>query len=358
MNDFTRLFAGMSKGQFSIDQLELKGFTRSLAELEWLLVALALLFYVTASTPIADRFAYLMATVGYAILVLSFRYLSLFKLETRWRLAIQTWFMVAYITWLLWLTGRTESPLLNLYLLVLIMSSLTLGKSTTVLQVALIVTLYLQGLYATEGEMILSLATLSDLMSKFAPLLLVTYLVTLLSADIDFSRNALRILSETDEMTGLQNRRAFTNTLGREYERAKRHGHNFSILMIDADGLKAANDNHGHAAGDRMIQSIAECLRESLRATDCYARYGGDEFVAYLPNTGDGSAREAAERIRTRVANTSFDVQGQRVTATVSIGIATYPEHGADLDEVTRRADTALYQAKSAGRNRVVMAEL
>ena len=343
-----------ASGVFSIDQIELRGFSRSMAELHWLLVALVILYYVAPSRPIADPPLFVATTVLYTMTVLAHRYIGIFRDETRWQLAAETWLMVAFITWLLWQTGNTDSPLLNLYTLVLIMSGLTLGKTTTLLQLALILAIYVQCDYRALGELTLTTATLNDLLTKFSPFVLTTYLVMLLASDMKFSRSALQMVSETDELTRLPNRRAFQDTLRREYERSVRHHRIFSVLMIDADGLKPTNDTHGHAAGDRLISQIAEVLRTTLRGSDACARYGGDEFVALLPDTAAGSALEAAERIRVGVANTSFDFAGHRITCTVSVGVATYPTDAADLDELVTMADRALYRAKNEGKNRVM----
>ncbi len=337
----------------SIEQLELKGFSRSLAELQWLLVALVILYYVAPKAPIERPHLFVGATVLYAFTVLAHRYSGLFKQETRRRLAAETWMMVLFITWLLRQTGDSDSPLLNLYLLVLIMSGLTLGKTTTLLQLLLIVVLCVQTDYQALGAIPFSTASLGELMVKFAPFVLTTYLVTLLAADLQFSRGALQTVSQTDELTGLPNRRAFQETLRHEYARAIRDARVFSILIIDADGLKPTNDTYGHAAGDRLIHQIADALKDTLRGSDRYARYGGDEFVALLPDTDACHAFDAAERLRLCVANTSFDVGGSRVSSTVSIGVATYPADARDIERLVAVADRALYQAKSAGKNRI-----
>jgi diguanylate cyclase (GGDEF)-like protein len=341
-------------GTFSVEQLELKGFSRSLAELQWLLVALVILYYVAPNAHIREPGLFVGATTLYAATVLAHRYSGLFQSETRWKLACETWLMVAFITWLLWQTGNIDSPLLNLYLLVLIMSGLTLGKKTTILQLMLIVAICIQIDFRSLGEISFSTSTLSGLMTKFTPFVLTTYLVTLLAADIRFSRTALQEASETDELTGLPNRRAFLETLRREYERAVRHERTFSLLMIDADGLKPTNDHHGHPIGDRLISQIASTLRTTLRGTDACGRYGGDEFIVLLCDTPAGRALEAAERIRNAVRNTSFDAGGQRIASTVSIGVATYPADARDLDDVVIAADRALYRAKEQGKDRVV----
>ena len=345
--------AFQATGVFSIEQIELRGFSRSMAELQWLLVALVTLYYVAPKTPILNPPLFIGATVLYAGSVLLHRYCGLFRSETRFKLAAETWLMVGFITYLLWQTGTTESPLLNLYLLVLIISGLTLGKTTTLLQLGLIFAIYLRCDYSAVGEIALSTASLNDLLTKFAPMVLTTYLVMLLAADIKFSRTALQRVSQTDDLTRLPNRRAFRDTLKREFERARRHKRAFTVLMIDADGLKPTNDRCGHAAGDRLINAIAEVLQSALRGSDNCARYGGDEFIALLPDTDALAALDAAERIRTGVSNTSFDFGGQRVQCTVSIGVASYPADASTLETLMSAADNALYLAKNEGRNRV-----
>lgn len=348
--------AFQATGVFSIEQMELRGFSRSMAELQWLLVALVTLYYVAPKSPIANPPLFIAATVLYACSVLLHRYCGLFRVETRLKLALETWLMVGFITYLLWQTGNTDSPLLNLYLLVLIISGLTLGKTTTLLQLGLIFAIYLLCDFRASGEIAVSTSTLNDLLTKFAPMVLTTYLVMLLAADIKFSRSALQTVSQTDDLTRLPNRRAFRSTLKREYERAQRHGRPFAVLMIDADGLKPTNDQHGHAAGDRLLTAIADVLKTALRGTDNCARYGGDEFIALLPESDAHTALDAAERIRTGVANTSFDFDGRRVQCTVSIGVAAYPADAGSLDELLSAADRALYRAKNEGRDRIVLA--
>jgi diguanylate cyclase (GGDEF)-like protein len=349
--------AFQATGIFSIEQLELRGFSRSMAELQWLLVVLVTLYYVAPTTPITNPPLFIGTTVAYAVSVLLHRYCGLFRTETRFKLALETWLMVGFITYLIWQTGSTDSPLLNLYLLALIMSGLTLGKTTTLLQLGLIFAIYLLSGYHVAGEIALTTNAINDLLTKFAPMVLTTYLVMLLAADIKFSRIALQSVSQTDDLTRLPNRRAFRSTLKREYERAVRHARPFAVLMIDADGLKPTNDQHGHAAGDRLLTAIAEVLKTALRGTDNCARYGGDEFIALLPEADAITALDAAERIRTGVAHTSFDFGGQRVQCTVSVGIASFPADAATLDELLAAADRALYRAKNEGRNRIVMAQ-
>jgi len=339
--------------QFSIEQVELKGFSRSVAELEWLLLILVLLYFVAPGTYITEEQPIILAMVCFAAFVLVFRYLNFKTTESRWKIAIETWVMIAFITWVLLYTGRNESPLLNLFLLVIITSGLTLGKVTTLLEFTLITCIYLYLGYPGFEAKSFAVADFTQLMIKFAPFLLISYLITMLSADLHFARQMFQHLSETDELTGLFNKRAYAKLSQREMAKSQRYGHPFAILMADADTLKPVNDEHGHDTGDKLIRTIAETIRLNLRETDILARYGGDEFAVFLPETTPEQAREIAERIREATSAIRFMVQKKQVPITISIGMACYPQDSSSTDDILDRADRALYVSKQEGRDRV-----
>jgi len=190
-------------------------------------------------------------------------------------------------------------------------------------------------------------------MTLFSPFLLIAYITTMLAADVHYGRQMFKSLSETDEMTGFLNKRSFNTVLIKAAKVAARYSHPLSIIVIDADNLKAVNDEYGHKAGDKLILMLAEVIHDCLRASDVLARYGGDEFVVLLPQTTAEKAVEAGNRIRLAVQNSSFDVEACRVFSTVSIGIASYPEDAVNINELLEKADKSLYQSKNAGRNRV-----
>jgi diguanylate cyclase (GGDEF)-like protein len=167
-------------------------------------------------------------------------------------------------------------------------------------------------------------------------------------------RAELERLSNTDSLTGLSNRRQMMDALRAEHERAKRGSGCFAVMMMDVDHFKKFNDEHGHQAGDEVLVRFGSVLRETIRAYDCAARYGGEEFLVMLSGTNEGDAVGIAERICERVRAELFD--GGHITA--SIGVAEYPAHGDTVDAVIGRADEALYQAKRAGRDRVVVSAL
>ena len=162
-------------------------------------------------------------------------------------------------------------------------------------------------------------------------------------------------LATVDSLTGLYLRDYFFRRLEEEHLRAKRYTGAFSILMLDLDGFKDINDREGHLAGDRYLRALGGIVKARLRGADLACRYGGDEFCILLPETDMAGARPIAERIRGGIAALAVDVEGVALRTTVSIGIASYPEHdGADLKALLLRADQALYQAKRTGRDRVV----
>lgn len=170
------------------------------------------------------------------------------------------------------------------------------------------------------------------------------------------SREELERLSRTDGLTGLPNRRHLMETLEKEVRRSRRNERLFSLLMVDVDHFKRYNDSFGHLAGDEVLKRLALVLSAAIRTADYAARYGGEEFTVVLPETPMDGAQEVAERIRVMMENEIFGADGTgRVT--LSIGIAEFPAEGATAEAVISGADSALYAAKEAGRNRVVTSQ-
>jgi diguanylate cyclase (GGDEF)-like protein len=172
---------------------------------------------------------------------------------------------------------------------------------------------------------------------------------------VEWHRKAtqFQLLSITDPLTGLVNRRYLEERLSEELERSKRHRFQMSFMMVDIDDFKAYNDTHGHQAGDLALEMTAQCLKTALRSADVAARYGGEEFSILLPQTGPSEARIIAERIRRRIERTQFPHGKAQPTGavTVSVGISSF---GPELDtpaEIIYAADRALYLAKSRGKN-------
>lgn len=164
-------------------------------------------------------------------------------------------------------------------------------------------------------------------------------------------------LSITDGLTGLYNSRHFYSQLQVEMERAERYEHKLSILMMDVDNFKDYNDSYGHLEGDRVLSGLAQVIRDSIRLSDSAYRYGGEEFVALLPETDHVEALRVAERLRSSFEKKVFIASGgERVTMTISIGVSQL-QQGDDAREFIRRADAGTYAAKMKGKNCVVFNE-
>jgi two-component system, cell cycle response regulator len=163
----------------------------------------------------------------------------------------------------------------------------------------------------------------------------------------------LRYLAETDPLTNLYNRRALTEKLEQEMDRAARYATMLTCMMIDIDNFKQINDTYGHLVGDMILRQLSALLKREQRSPDIVARYGGEEFVVLLPETNSTESRNFAERILKRVASHDFGEPGRAVRVTISIGLASYPdERITDGRSLLELADNHLYRAKSEGRNR------
>ncbi len=175
--------------------------------------------------------------------------------------------------------------------------------------------------------------------------------------ELEHQRIELERLSRTDALTGTYNRRSYEDSLKAELERTKRYSSPLSIVMLDIDYFKKINDTHGHIAGDRVLQFLGSTLKECLRPSDIVCRYGGEEFSILLTEADRSAALTTAERLRSVIEETAIPVDDNlSLKITCSFGIAEYNNQIANADAFINMADEALYQAKAAGRNRVIIA--
>lgn len=169
-------------------------------------------------------------------------------------------------------------------------------------------------------------------------------------------RSQLEERADSDPLTGLKNRRYAFEVLEQEFDRFRRYGSPFSVVLIDADHFKHVNDTFGHIAGDSALKRIAELCLQCARHSDTVSRFGGEEFLIVVPNTDAEDARVLAERVRRAVSAETVTSGTRSRKLTVSLGVAQADRFMREPKELIRKADTALFEAKTLGRNRVVVA--
>lgn len=160
-------------------------------------------------------------------------------------------------------------------------------------------------------------------------------------------------LANRDELTGLNNRRAFFELGNRSFKQAVRFRHNISVIMMDIDHFKKINDTYGHSIGDRVLQAIAEPLQKLVREIDIVARMGGEEFAFILPETELDEAIHFAERLRSEIEKVTIQSYNHTISVTASLGVATSTVNDGNLETLLTKADDALYVAKKKGRNQI-----
>jgi diguanylate cyclase (GGDEF)-like protein len=213
-----------------------------------------------------------------------------------------------------------------------------------------------RGMEAGVDDYLVKPVGLFDLQAR----LIAAQRVTDLHAELDRHRAELAHLARHDPLTGLGNRRLLQEDLEVLHARSQRYGRGFALAMCDIDRFKAYNDTHGHQAGDEALRTVAATIAGEVRGGDSVYRYGGEEFLLVLPEQSLDTALVAVERVRTAVARLAIPqpAAGPDGMLTLSAGIAAFgPAEPTTAEELLKRADAALYRAKSAGRNRVALAD-
>lgn len=332
------------------DGLALRRVLRSVTQMDGLLMLLAVLYYLVAR----DRISHALPFVG-AICVYGACVFALYSLPTRLirphaRLLVAAAAMVAFITSLLALSGAVATSLSNLYLLPIVMSALTLGRTATLLVMALVLVARIALGHFVAADDVFTLGYGLGLVAEAAPVLLVALLTSMLAGDLRAVNERLQVLADSDDVTGLLNLQAFTRLVAEERERALRAGRGFALLLVDVGELKAVNDRHGPEAGNRMLAAVAQALRRSSRAADLVARYGGDEFLMFLSGAGAEGAAVVASRIRHNVGTTTLELDGKLARMSVRIGVAIFPGDGRELRELINAASRAVDKDKASRR--------
>ena len=260
---------------------------------------------------------------------------------------------ITAVTLLVALTGREQSPFFFAFALIVAGAALVVDSRVTIVLAVSAALGYLAAIGIRPTGPALSADQVATVGVNLCGLVLLAYVAMVISREQRRSRDAAIRLSTVDSLTDLYNRSFFFAALDREIQRCARTGRGFCLLMMDMDGLKALNDRFGHFHGDRALRIVGDTIRAGVRRIDTAARYGGDEFVALLPETDPSGAYVLAEKIRQGVAEkvisgTSFDFR-----TSLSIGVVVYPDNGQTADELMIAADRAMYLSKRLGKNRV-----
>ena len=172
--------------------------------------------------------------------------------------------------------------------------------------------------------------------------------------DLNYQQRIAEMI-HVDDLTGLLTKRSLYRALEKELLRAGRYGRPIAVLMMDLDFFKKVNDTHGHLVGSACLAGVGKLIRETTRTIDVNGRYGGEEFISFLPETGAEEAQVVAERVRRALDERGFEHDGKPYEVRISIGISLFPDHGRTIESLVHAADLALYRAKETGRNKVVM---
>ena len=185
-----------------------------------------------------------------------------------------------------------------------------------------------------------------------------TIIFTRSSRDLYETQMQLRYLANTDALTKIKNRRSMYDTGNYQFFMARKHDHEFTVLLLDIDFFKGVNDSYGHPAGDELLRQFTEAITRNIRETDSFYRYGGEEFVLILDRTRKVDAYRIAEKLLDIIRDMDFELVGNNIRITVSAGLVQYSDNFRDFDQMIMYADNALYKAKREGRDRIVVAEI
>jgi diguanylate cyclase (GGDEF)-like protein len=275
---------------------------------------------------------------AYTLFLLAFRLRSFPVKNARARIALGAAVMVAFITVVAMQTGGSTGPMANLYLLPIVLVAMTLGRRGALVIVAAVALAWLS-VVIDEGPLPPAGELFARLFGELGPYALVAYLTQALAGSITTARRRIEEMAERDGLTGMLNLRTFKATLHREHQlRVRGAPGGYAILLVDVDRLKELNDEHGHQAGNRAITTVAGAVQRAIRTSDMAARYGGDEFVVFLPGATTEVGEIVAQRIRNNVYKSLFSVGERLQRMTVSVGTASYPRDGAQQDDIVAAA--------------------
>ncbi|GMW06163.1 MAG: hypothetical protein AMXMBFR8_09600 [Nevskiales bacterium] len=323
---------------------------RSLARIDGLLVALALLYVVVMPQAVSHRGPYLAAIAVFAVVSGALRFAAVGAASPRRARFAGACVMVLVITVILASAEGARGSIAGFYVLPVITVALTMGGTASALVLAVVVACRLALDYFGGAQAALTPAYGLALFVELLPLMLVAFLAATLVEHADEIQEQLRSMAERDDLTGVLNLEAFTKLVEEELRSADQRGTALALLLVDVEGLKSANERYGHEAGNRALKALAQALQRSCRSVDLVARYGGDEFVMYLSGAGAAVARVVANRVRHNVATTTLEFGGKLHRLTVGVGVAVFPADGRQLRDLLNKAAATLESDKNSRR--------
>ncbi|MDD2366018.1 MAG: GGDEF domain-containing protein [Desulfuromonadaceae bacterium] len=332
-------------------QQRYKGYDRIMGNISWLLIALVTLDMKLSPTDGSSMAFIAVFCIILFIYNLNARYGILSARYGALKIFVDLMVFLAFIVAVCWYTGKITSPFMSLIYLVLMSAALTQGRRVTYFMAALAISSYILLASADFRGINYYLTHIIEIF----PFMLIAHLGAMLAGESETARCEVERLSQTDDVTGINNMRNFFLLADIQEKLSKRYDRPFTLCMIDADNLKKINDKHGHFAGTKLIQEVAAMITSNVRSTDICARYGGDEFVIMFSEADKQDITTAVERIVAGMAATPFDFDGTSITTTLSAGIASYPADGGDLRTVMAQADEAMYVSKRSGKNRLTV---
>ena len=315
---------------------------RHVALTDWLVLAVILLYELLATAEGRPSWPVMAAMVAFAALSVLLRAPMLMRSRPEWRYLLRTWATAAFITFVVWETGGADSPLISLYLLPIVLAALVLPGISLGLLVGAIALAYVFTAWRRSGLDVTSSAFAGRFATAMGPFLIVAWLTHQLGEQVIAARRRVRLLADTDSVTGLVNLRAFTDTVRREQAGAEQHQTPYAILALDIERLRLINEQHGVAAGDAALALVATVLRRGLRDTDLAARSGGDEFLLMLAGADIEAAHSASTRIRNAVQAATINVGSRVIRISIAIGAAAAPRDGREVRELIAGAERRL----------------
>lgn len=319
---------------------------RSIEHVDWLLLTLSALYLLAAGRSLPQPWFATAALASFGALLVALRVLPLAGLASRGRLWLTVAAMILFVAAVASQTGGLHSALTHLFLLPVLLAAVMLGAAATTAALASVVValIVLHALDATAAPEPVAFA--AAVCAEFLPLLFMGFLAQRFAASVATAEQRIRQLAERDGPTGLLNMTTFDERLSREYEAAAAGGGRFALLMVDIEGLRALNEAYGYTTGNLALRTVADAVQRTIRASDCAARYGGDEFAVLISGGTPEVAEAVAQRLRNTVYHSLFPAAGRMLRATVSVGAATYPRDARSVRDLIATADRRMRQDK------------